>query len=126
MQNQPRTLPAPRPAIARAKAALLILASAALAGAGHAQTAGFHPAKSFVDYFLPTPPGGPLRADVWGAPDVGPRDPDNGLEDRTMKKWNYWDGQILRGKDGRYHLFASRWDQSKGHGGWGGRRRSAR
>ena len=35
-----------------------------------------------------------------------------------MKKWNYWDGQIIKAKDGRYHLFASRWDQAKGHGEW--------
>ena len=36
-----------------------------------------------------------------------------------MKQWNYWDGQIIKGPDGKYHIFASRWDQSRGHGGWG-------
>lgn len=36
-----------------------------------------------------------------------------------MKQWCYWDGQILKGPDGKYHMFASRWDQARGHGGWG-------
>ena len=35
-----------------------------------------------------------------------------------MTQWNYWDGQIIKGKDGRYHLFASRWEQAKGHNAW--------
>jgi hypothetical protein len=37
-----------------------------------------------------------------------------------MKRWCYWDGQILKGPDGRFHLFASRWDQARGHNGWFG------
>lgn len=76
------------------------------------------PAKTFIDYFLPMPVTGQLSADAWGAAEVGPRDPKNGLEDPTMKQWCYWDGQIIKGPDGRYHLFASRWDQAKGHDGW--------
>ena len=47
-----------------------------------------------------------------------PRDPKNGLEDPKMKLWDYWDGQIIKGPDGKYHLFASRWDQAVGHNGW--------
>lgn len=35
-----------------------------------------------------------------------------------MKQWCYWDGQIIKGPDGKYHMFASRWDQAKGHNGW--------
>jgi hypothetical protein len=35
-----------------------------------------------------------------------------------MKRWNYWDGQIIKGPDGKYHMFASRWDQAKGFRGW--------
>ena len=35
-----------------------------------------------------------------------------------MKHWNYWDGKILRAPDGKYHMFASRWDQAIGHNGW--------
>jgi hypothetical protein len=66
------------------------------------------------------PVEGALVSDVWGAPGVFPRDPKNGLEDVTMKQWCYWDGQIIKGPDGKYHMFASRWDQAKGHRGWGG------
>ncbi len=76
------------------------------------------PTKTFIDYFLPTPIVGPLSKDAWGAAAVGPRDPKNGLEDSTMKKWDYWDGKIIKGPDGRYHMFASRWDQALGHYAW--------
>ena len=77
--------------------------------------------KTFVDYFLPTPiHEGGLSKEAWGAPNVLPRDPQNGLEDTTMKQWCYWDGQIIKGPDGKYHMFASRWDQAKGHNGWFG------
>ena len=76
--------------------------------------------KTFIDYFLPIPITGALSKDVWGAAAVGPRDPRNGLEDSTMTQWNYWDGKIIKGPDGKYHMFASRWDQGAGHRGWGG------
>jgi hypothetical protein len=73
--------------------------------------------KTFIDFFLPMPADN-LSKDVWGAAQVGPRDPKNGLEDPTVKQWYYWDGQIIKAKDGKYHMFSSRWDQSHGHGGW--------
>ncbi len=76
--------------------------------------------KPFISYFLPTPPHGDLVRDVWGATNVLPRDPQNGLEDTTMKQYCYWDGQIIQAQDGKYHLFASRWDESRGHNGWFG------
>jgi len=76
--------------------------------------------KALIDYFLPMPIRGGLTKDVWGADNVLPRDPRNGLEDTTIKQWCYWDGQIIVGPDGKYHMFASRWDQSRGHSGWGG------
>jgi hypothetical protein len=76
--------------------------------------------KTLIDYFLPMPIVGSLQTNVWGAPGVFPRDPKNGLEDTTMKQWCYWDGQIIRGPEGKYHLFASRWDQARGHNGWWG------
>lgn len=75
-------------------------------------------AKTFIDYFLPTPIAGGLSKEAWGAPNVLPRDQQNGLEDPTIKQWCYWDGQIIKAPDGKYHMFASRWDQSKGHNGW--------
>lgn len=74
--------------------------------------------RDLIDYFLPIPIHGQLSKDVWGAPNVLPRDPQNGLEDQTMKQWNYWDGQIIKGPDGKYRLFASRWEQALGHNGW--------
>lgn len=76
--------------------------------------------KSFIDYFKPTPIVGKLSKDVWGAPEVGPRDSQNGLEDVTRKQWDYWDGTILKAPDGRFHLFGSRWDQAGGHNTWWG------
>lgn len=76
--------------------------------------------KTLIDYFLPMPIHTKLVSDVWGAPGIFPRDPLNGLEDQTMKQWCYWDGQIIKGAEGKFHLFASRWDQAKGHRGWGG------
>lgn len=76
--------------------------------------------KTLIDYFLPMPIQSPLVSNVWGAPGVFPRDPQNGLEDTTMKQWCYWDGQIIKGTEGKFHLFASRWDQAKGHNGWFG------
>jgi hypothetical protein len=77
--------------------------------------------KTLIDYFLPMPVQGSLVSNVWGAPNVLPRDARNGLEDHNMmKEWCYWDGQIIKAPDGKYHLFASRWDQARGHSGWGG------
>jgi hypothetical protein len=75
--------------------------------------------KALIDYFLPMPVVGSLTTNAWGAPNVLPRDPQNGLEDTTMTNWCYWDGQIIKGPDGKYYMFASRWDQVRGHGGWG-------
>jgi hypothetical protein len=95
----------------------LIKVSAAMSALGASAPAAD---KTLIDYFLPTPVQGRLAADAWGAPNVLPRDPQNGLEDATMKQWCYWDGQVIKGPDGKFHMFASRWDQSKGHGGWGG------
>ena len=76
--------------------------------------------KTLIDYFLPMPITDSLDAKAWGAANVLPRDPKNGLEDPTLKQWYYWDGQIIKGPDGKFHMFASRWDQARGHRGRGG------
>ena len=76
--------------------------------------------KTLIDYFLPTPIHDHLTTNAWGAPGVLPRDPLNGIEDQTLKQWYYRDGQIIKSAGGKYYMFASRWDQAKGHGGWGG------
>lgn len=97
-----------------------LLLSICISMPGFCQTtlsAGIGP-KPFIDYFRPIPFSGQLSKNVWGAATVGPRDTRNGLEDPTMQHWDYWDGKILRGADGKYHMFASRWDQAVGHAGW--------
>jgi hypothetical protein len=98
---------------------LLIVALAAVSS--FAQAAATKPSrqKTLIDYFLPMPIVGKLSKDTWGAPGVLPRDPQNGLEDPTIQKWDYWDGQIIESPDGKFHLFASRWDHAMGHRGWG-------
>ena len=100
---------------------LPVVLGLALAGPLPAQSpsapAAGAPRKTFIDYFLPIPARGPLSSEAWGAPNVLPRDPRNGLE-ATDNRWCYWDGQILRAPDGKYHLFASRWDEARGHHGW--------
>ena len=75
--------------------------------------------RPFIAYFRPLPVRNRLSDDVWGAATVGARDIRNGLEDAGLARWNYWDGQILKGRDGRYRMFASRWDQALGHAAWG-------
>jgi hypothetical protein len=92
---------------------------AATANAGEADSVPVLGPKPFIAYFRPIPvERGALSSAAWGVADVGARDTANGLEDVTMKQWNYWDGAILKGADGRYHMFASRWDQARGHEGW--------
>ena len=70
----------------------------------------------FIDRFLPMPYG-TLSSDTWGVKETVPRYVDNGIEDR---KWSYWGGNILKGDDGKYHLFVCGWLESspKGHGEW--------
>lgn len=75
-------------------------------------------AKTLIDYFLPMPIVKPLRSDKWGCSIVGKRDIYNGMEDTTCKAYCYWDGPIIKGPDGKYHMFASRWGESGGHWDW--------
>jgi hypothetical protein len=98
---------------------LTVLLSTASSGYGQAATQPGSGRKTFIDYFLPTPSQGELKKDVWGAAEVGPRETKNGLEDVTSKQWSYWDGQILKSADGKFHMYASRWDQASGHMAWG-------
>lgn len=91
-----------------------------MAGVAFTQAQDAKPAKTFIDYFLPTPIRGALSTNAWGAAAVGPRDPDNGLEDKTLQHWAYWDGAIIKAPDGKFHMFASRWEEARGHNGWFG------
>lgn len=80
--------------------------------------------QPLINYFQPMPIVGKLSTTVWGATTVGPRDPANGLEDSGSnggvgphQQTNfYWDGKILKGEDGKYHMYASHWVYSKGFG----------
>ncbi|MDP9036226.1 MAG: hypothetical protein M3O50_15605, partial [Myxococcota bacterium] len=84
--------------------------------------------KPLISYFQPMPIVGKLSTTVWGASMVGPRDPANGLEDNgamggvgpQQETYFYWDGKILHGSDGKYHMYASRWLHSNGFGPPGG------
>lgn len=92
--------------------------------------------RQFMDCFLSMPVVGKLEESCWGARGVIPRDQDNGLEDKVLEdpaltgkvNYTYWDGTILRDEDGcgKYHLFASRWNEAdgfekvNGEGGWSG------
>jgi hypothetical protein len=80
--------------------------------------------QPLINYFLPMPIVGKLSTTVWGGSTVGPRDPANGLEDNgaqggvgPQQETNfYWDGKIVHGDDGKYHLYASHWLHSIGFG----------
>jgi hypothetical protein len=56
--------------------------------------------KTFINYVLAAPPHGDLVREMWGASNVLPRDTRNGLEDTTMKRFCYGDGQIMKAPDG--------------------------
>lgn len=94
---------------------LAVIPVAVIAVAGQAEER-----KQLIDYFLPMEPQGPLVSEgIFGVPAVFPRDPKNGLEDSTVENWVYWDGRIVKDDAGKYHLYASRWDQKYSHSkGW--------
>ncbi|WP_139957012.1 glycoside hydrolase family protein [Flavicella sediminum] len=76
--------------------------------------------KSLVDFFLPMEPQKPLVSQgIWGDANVLPRDIANGLEDSKNENWCYWDGGIVKDTKGKYHMYASKWDQKYSHSeGW--------
>jgi hypothetical protein len=76
------------------------------------------PAKTLIDYFEPTPITCALTSKTWGSASVLPRDTCNGLEDSSNTQWQYWDGKILVGADGKYRLYAGEWPQNKGFADW--------
>jgi hypothetical protein len=99
--------------------------SALFAGVGLSAATGAQ-AKSFIDYLKPTPiTCSPLSSASWGAAGVLPRDLCNGIESAkgagVSPEYYYWDGQILKAKDGKYHMFMSTWAGSAGFNpGWTG------
>jgi hypothetical protein len=101
--------------------ATLFLAPVSLCRVAGAQTT----TKTFINYFQPTPiTCSPLSSATWGVAGVLPRDTCNGIESAkgagVPPDYYYWDGSIIRASDGTYHLFADRWPNSAGFGGWTG------
>lgn len=102
----------------RRAAAAVLLAGCGLSAASTAQ------AKTFIDYLEPTPVTcSPLSSATWGVAGVLPRDLCNGIESAkgagVPPEFHYWDGQIIRAKDGKYHMFMSTWSGSAGFNpGW--------
>jgi hypothetical protein len=83
-------------------------------------------AKPFMDYLKPTPVTcSPLSSATWGVAGVLPRDLCNGIESAkgagVSPDYYYWDGEIIKATDGKYHLFMSTWGGSAGFNpGWTG------
>jgi hypothetical protein len=98
-------------------------ASTLLAGSGVCAVTNAE-AKPFTDYLKPTPiTCSSLSSETWGEDGVLPRDLCNGIESAKGKgippDYYYWDGKIIKAKDGKYHLFMSTWSGSAGFNpGW--------
>src|SRR5436190_23921173 len=81
-------------------------------------------AKPFEEYLKPTPVTcSPLSSASWGVAGVLPRDLCNGIESAkgaaVPPDFYYWDGEIIRAKDGKYHMFMSTWSGTAGFNpGW--------
>jgi hypothetical protein len=76
-------------------------------------------AKPFEDYIKPMPTVAPLSSASWGTAAL-PRDLSNGIESAmgagVHPQWYYWDGQIIRANDGKYHMFMSTFDANSNFG----------
>ncbi len=85
----------------------------------HVSLAGTASAKPFEDYLKPTPIVSPLSSASWGTAAL-PRDLSNGIESAmgagVHPQWYYWDGQIIKAKDGKYHMFMSTFDANSNFG----------
>jgi hypothetical protein len=61
----------------------------------------------------------PLSSASWGDAAL-PRDLSNGIESAmgagVHPQWYYWDGQIIKAKDGKYHMFMSTFDANSNFG----------
>ncbi len=95
-----------RPTSARARFSVgvaALLASVSLAGTASA--------KPFEEYIKPATPVAPLSSATWGVAGVIPRDISNGIESAkgagVHPDWYYWDGEIIKATDGKYHMFMS-------------------
>jgi len=104
----------------RGRAAAVLLAGLGFSAAQVAE------AKPFENYLKPAPiVCSPLGSASWGVAGVLPRDLCNGIESAkgaaVPPDFYYWDGEIIRAKDGKYHMFMSTWSGSAGFNpGWTG------
>jgi hypothetical protein len=102
-----------------------IAVAVTLAGLG-VSVAQVAQAKPFENYFKPAPIAcSPLSSASWGVSGVLPRDLCNGIESAkgaaVPPDYYYWDGEIIKAKDGKYHMFMSTWAGSAGFNpGWTG------
>lgn len=69
----------------------------------------------FMDLIQPMPGSVTSTSSDWG--DVKPRWKDNGMEDAVR---SYWGGNIVKGDDGKYHMYVAGWPEnsSRGHATW--------
>jgi MYXO-CTERM domain-containing protein len=85
----------------------------------HSSLCGVASAKPFEEYIKPMPTVAPLSSASWGTAAL-PRDLSNGIESAmgagVHPQWYYWDGQIIRAKDGKYHMFMSTFDANSNFG----------
>ncbi len=88
----------------------LAVAASVVAGLG----LGIAPAaqaKPFEQYIQATPTVAPLTSATWGVAGVLPRDISNGIESAkgagVHPDYYYWDGEIIKAVDGKYHMFMS-------------------
>ncbi len=76
-----------------------------------------------MEYLKPTPVVAQLSSASWGVDGVLPRDLSNGIESAkgasVHPDYYYWDGQIIRAEDGKFHLFMSTFSGDTNFGtGW--------
>jgi MYXO-CTERM domain-containing protein len=76
-----------------------------------------------MDYVKQTPTVAALSSATWGVAGVLPRDLANGIESAmgagVHPEYYYWDGQIIKAKDGKFHLFMSTFSGNTNFGtGW--------
>jgi MYXO-CTERM domain-containing protein len=112
--NSLPTLPTQAARLSAGIATAVLLAYVSLAGTASA--------KPFEEYIKPTPTVAPLSSASWGVAGVLPRDLSNGIESAkgaaVPPEFYYWDGQIIKAKDGKYHMFHSTWAGSTGFQNW--------
>lgn len=113
--DRPLAMPITRPSRGSAPVAVASVLALSFCAASVAH------AKTFIDYIKPAPVVcSPLSSATWGVAGVLPRDTCQGIESAqgagVPPADYYWDGQIIRAADGKYHMFMSTWSGSSANG----------